>query len=234
MALYVYTCACARLGAMNPVVRIAVSGGTAPFQIVPLSPSHGDAAARLHVLGQPGTFLTSLGAEVLAVLYQVLAASPVGFGFTALEEAGNPLAFAAITTGTGRLFLEMGTRRLPALLPPLLRRLVQQPALIGRSLQTILYPLVTRETESGPEHIDAAELLAIMVDPAWRGRGLGSSLIEATVAGCRRRAIGHLDVTVDAGNDGARRFYERHGFTMRRQTRLYGRPMVLYRLAVQP
>jgi ribosomal protein S18 acetylase RimI-like enzyme len=141
-----------------------------------------------------------------------------------------------VTTSIGRLFFEMGTRRLPALLPPLLNRFVQQPALIGRSLQTAIYPFVTGRSVAKNDDKDenTAELLAIMADPAWRRQGLGSSLLEQIVDVCHSRAIAHLDVTVDAANTAARHFYEHHGFVFRRQVRLYGRPMVLYRMRVQP
>jgi ribosomal protein S18 acetylase RimI-like enzyme len=198
------------------------------IQIAPLTASHAEEAARLHILGQPGTFLTALGPAVLTVLYRVLPVSPVGFGFAALDARSHPLAFAAITTGTGRLFFEMGTRRLPDLLPPLLTRFVQQPTLIWRSLQTVIYPFLAheRETES------AAELLAIMTAPEWRGQGLGAALLTAVEERCRQRQIHLLDVTVDMNNSGARRFYERQGFIFRREILLYGRPMALYRRTI--
>jgi GNAT superfamily N-acetyltransferase len=195
------------------------------IQIAPLTSSHAEEAARLHILGQPGTFLTALGPGVLTVLYRVLPVSPVGFGFAALDGNAHPLAFAAITTGTGRLFFEMGTRRLPDLLTPLLARFVQQPTLIGRSIQTVLYPFLAHERETEP----VAELLAIMTAPDWRGQGLGAALLAAVEDSCRQRQIPLLDVTVDANNGGARRFYERQGFAFRREIMLYGRSMALYR-----
>ncbi|MBX3001610.1 MAG: GNAT family N-acetyltransferase [Caldilineaceae bacterium] len=200
------------------------------IQIAPLAPFHAEEAARLHILGQPGTFLTALGPGVLTVLYRVLPVSPVGFGFAALDEKGHPLAFAAITTGTGRLFFEMGTRRLLDLLPPLLSRFVQDPRLIGRSIQTVLYPFLAHERETER----AAELLAIMTAPKWRGRGLGAMLLAAVEESCRQRQIPLLDVTVDANNSGARRFYERQGFAFRREMMLYARPMALYRREIAP
>jgi ribosomal protein S18 acetylase RimI-like enzyme len=199
------------------------------IQIAPLASSHAEEAARLHILGQPGTFLTALGPGILTILYRVLPVSPVGFGFAALDGTAHPLAFAAITTGTGRLFFEMGTRRLPDLLPPLLARFVQQPVLIGRSIQTVLYPFLAHEPEAEKS---AAELLAIMTAPDRRGRGLGAALLAAVEDSCRQRQISLIDVTVDANNGGARRFYERQGFVFRREMRLYGRPMALYRRAI--
>lgn len=191
----------------------------------PLAPHHAERAAELHILGQPGTFLTSLGPGVLRVLYQSLPTSPVGFGRAVVDEEGRLLAFIAMTTSTGRLFVEMGTRRLHRLLPPLLARLLRQPSLLPRSMQTLLYPLLAGDGEETPG--PSAELLAIMTDPDRRGQGLGSQLLAAALDDCRQRGIHHVHVTVDATNQGARRFYERRGFRLQKEIHLYGREMVV-------
>lgn len=68
--------------------------------------------------------------------------------------------------------------------------------------------------------VDARELVAVMVleddwidqlyvDPAWTGRKVGSTLLDTAKA---LRANG-LDLWTFQSNTGARRFYERHGFT---------------------
>ena len=203
--------------------------------IVPLTPHHAPAAARLHILGQPGTFLTSLGPEVLTLFYQTLPQSPTGFGFAALsmpataiarsQEAATVLGFVSATTGVGRLFLELGTRRLPEFLPPLAARFARQPGLALRSLQTLAYPLLVQQDDHGPA---AAELLSIMVEPQARSLGIGALLLQALLHECSGRALPQLDVTVDAANEGAQRFYERHGFVRVRAFTLYGRRMFLY------
>lgn len=48
------------------------------------------------------------------------------------------------------------------------------------------------------------------VDPAWTGQGLGSVLIDLAKA---QRPVG-LDLWTFQSNTGARRFYERHGFSV--------------------
>lgn len=196
-----------------------------------LAPVHAADAARLHILGQPGTFLTSLGADVLAVIYRTLPASPVGFGYAAVDGAGRVAGFAAVTTSTGRLFGEMATRRLGQLLPPLLARFARRPSLLLRSVQTVFYPLLAGEKESSAA--GHGELLAIMTEPEQRGQGIGAALLGAVVIECRARGLAELSVTVDAANSGARRFYARHGFLFRREFTLFGRPMALYALALR-
>ncbi|HXF61380.1 MAG TPA: GNAT family N-acetyltransferase, partial [Caldilineaceae bacterium] len=154
--------------------------------IVALAPAHAAAAARLHIESQPGAFLPSLGPGVLAALYRTLPATTVGFGFVAVAPAEHPPAspvvgFISATSSVGRLFVEVGG----ALLPPLLARLARRPALIGRSLQTLLYPLLTGDAHDktpSPVEGGSAELLSIMVEPAWRGQGIGGQLLDALVS----------------------------------------------------
>ena len=195
--------------------------------IIPLAPTHAADAAALHIAGQPGTFLTSLGPGVLTALYRALPATRAGFGFAAVADDAAPLTgFISATTGVGRPFLVIGPPRRGRLLPPLLAQYARQPGLLIRSAQTVLYPLLV-SGEAGPA---PAELLSIMVAPDRRGQGIGAELLAALVDACRARGIATLDVTVDAANLGAQRFYERHGFTHHRTFTLYGRPMQHYRL----
>src|SRR4051812_30879946 len=111
------------------------------MQIVPLAPIHAADAARLHIAGQPGTFLTALGPDVLAAIYRALPATKAGFGFAAIgDELGNEVegevedsagdkgalaGFISATTGVGKLFTEISTTALGTLLPPLLRQLAR-------------------------------------------------------------------------------------------------------------
>jgi ribosomal protein S18 acetylase RimI-like enzyme len=205
--------------------------------ILQLTPEHARQAARLHMAGQPGAFLTNLGEEVLTVFYRTLPISAVGFGFaasTVLHKAEAkpdyvaPISgFVSATTSTGQLFFEFGTRRLAEFLPPLLRRFAQRPWLALTSTQTVLYPLLEQRQPGHTSHA-SAELLSIMVEPAQRSQGIGAQLLAALVAECMARRITRLTVTVDENNRRARCFYERHHFQMDHIFRLYGRPMCSY------
>lgn len=60
-------------------------------------------------------------------------------------------------------------------------------------------------------------VVAMWVDPAWRGQGLGRRLLDAVVVWAGERGLRcHLDVTL--GNDAARRLYERYGFVATGET----------------
>lgn len=198
--------------------------------VTPLTPNYARQAARLHIQGQPGTFLTSLGEDVLTVVYRALPQSGGGFGFAVVQltDHGTILAgdepllgYISATTSVGGLFAAMATQRLGELLFPLLRRYVQAPGLAVRSMQTAVYPFLAHEDEGEP----AAELLSIMVEPELRSYGIGALLMAAFLQECRSRSLSAVTVTVDAANDGAQRFYRRHGFSTWRDITLYGRPM---------
>lgn len=208
------------------------------MEIYPLTQDHAKVAARLHIAGQPGTFLTSLGPDVLAVLYQALPQSPVGFGFAATDNQqtanqqthspANVAGFVSATTSIGSLLVEMGTRRIGQFLPPLLKRFARNPQLAIRSVQTVLYPFLSgsnNHSSDGRDTAPTAELLSIMVEPNARSQGIGTRLLDALFDECQARAISLLDVTVDASNAGAQRFYLRHGFTHHHDFMLYGRAM---------
>lgn len=52
----------------------------------------------------------------------------------------------------------------------------------------------------------------LYVAPEVRGRGLGSALLAAAEALTRQHGGELLEINVDGGDTGARRFYERHGY----------------------
>ena len=56
--------------------------------------------------------------------------------------------------------------------------------------------------------IDGAELSDLYVRPGYQGRGIGTALLEKA----KELSPGQLGLWAFQRNDGARRFYERHGF----------------------
>jgi len=58
-----------------------------------------------------------------------------------------------------------------------------------------------------------AQLDELYVVPDLRGSGIGSQILAKAIASLRSRGVGEMHINVDEIDDGARRFYERHGFT---------------------
>ncbi|HWE59706.1 MAG TPA: GNAT family N-acetyltransferase [Solirubrobacteraceae bacterium] len=55
----------------------------------------------------------------------------------------------------------------------------------------------------------------LYVIPDRRGQGIGTQLLRAAERECLRRGSRLLEINVDGEDTGARRFYERHGYTNR-------------------
>jgi GNAT superfamily N-acetyltransferase len=58
----------------------------------------------------------------------------------------------------------------------------------------------------------AVELVRMYVDAAWRGRGVGAALLQRTLVQARRQGYSTIWLCVWQRNQGARAFYQAHGF----------------------
>jgi RimJ/RimL family protein N-acetyltransferase len=71
---------------------------------------------------------------------------------------------------------------------------------------------------------------------AFRGKGIGTSLIDAALKAARAMSLTRVELTVRADNEPARRLYEKFGFeiegTCRRHFRVDGRDYDSYLMAV--
>ncbi|HVV21399.1 MAG TPA: GNAT family N-acetyltransferase, partial [Pseudonocardiaceae bacterium] len=61
--------------------------------------------------------------------------------------------------------------------------------------------------------VPRAFLISMFVRPEWRGTGVGSRLVGQFREWAAERGAEQLRVTAYAANEGAIRFYQRHGFT---------------------
>ena len=68
---------------------------------------------------------------------------------------------------------------------------------------------------------DRAELVSLAVDPAMRGRGVATALMESTLRRLRLRGFSRFGLMVKVTNERARAFYEKHGFNKVRRVRRY-------------
>ena len=62
------------------------------------------------------------------------------------------------------------------------------------------------------EHPDLAHLVAMWVDPALRGRGIGGSLVDAVITWCLEHRVPQVHLWVVESNTTAERLYRSRGF----------------------
>ena len=164
--------------------------------------SDAPAMARLHVTEIDEGFLPTLGPRFLDHLYRRVVRSPTSFAFVA-DDGGGVLGFAAGTESLRGLYrsflLHDGAAALVA----------AGPRIAGswrRVVETLRYP--AREGADLPP----AELIAIAVGRAARGRGLGRALVDAVTAEFARRGVTAARVVAGADNEAALGLYRACGF----------------------
>jgi ribosomal-protein-alanine N-acetyltransferase len=86
----------------------------------------------------------------------------------------------------------------------------------GRKVCGYMVTCVRGEGASG-----RAELVSVAVNPAARGKGAASLLMDSTLRRLRLRGIGRFGLMVKVTNSEARAFYEKYGFRKVRTVRGY-------------
>lgn len=179
----------------------------------PARPEDAAAVARLHAECIPEGFLASLGPRFLRRLYRRAVRSERVAVLVARAE-GAPGAevegFVAVADDVRAFYREFLARdwffALLAAMVPVLRA--------PRSVfETLRYGGRAGGGESGP----TAEILALAVTPAARGRGTGTALATAALVEARNRDCPRVRVLTAVGNGAAVRAYEHAG--MRREGR---------------
>jgi ribosomal protein S18 acetylase RimI-like enzyme len=179
------------------------------------------AAASLHVELISEGFLSSLGPRFLGSLYGRIARSEGSFLLIA-ESEGAPVGFIAGSVALRRLYRSFLVRDGVA-------ASVSAPVRLVTALPRVLETL--RHGGGGEE--TGGELLAVAVDPRWRGRQVGRRLVEAFLDEVAHRDMGSAHVVVGADNAAAIAMYRRSGFTPARTIEMHrGTTSLLMRTAV--
>ncbi|MGH9019021.1 MAG: GNAT family N-acetyltransferase [Acidimicrobiales bacterium] len=164
-------------------------------------------AAHLHADAIAEGFLAALGPRFLTRLYRRIVLSDDAFLLVA-ESGGRRVGFIAGALDLGALYRRFlvrdGIGATLTSLGPLLRswRL---------ALETLRHG-TGAGAGAGADSTEAAELLSVAVDPRWRGRHVGSRLVEAFLEELDGRGVGRAQVVVGADNAAAVGLYRAHGF----------------------
>lgn len=193
------------------------------IEIRTFRPEHASVAAQLHIEGQPGTFLTSMGDEFLTAFYAQLAVSDNGIGFVAVQ-GDKTVGVVVGTMSTSALFKELIIRRGLFLIWPVFKRLITKPSLIPMVIQTLLYPA---KAQAKPAE---AEMLYMGVTSDVRRQGIGTRIFEEMAWACQQRGAKLLELTVDASNTRAQNMYVKYGWEKAEEFQIYGRTMIIWHL----
>jgi len=172
-------------------------------EVRPATDADAPASAALHAAQINQGFLSLLGPGFLRRLYRRINRSPHSFLVMA-SSRGSAIGFIAGSTDVAGLYRSfLWHDGIPAAVQ------AAGPLILGwrRVLDTLGH---ARSDGAGVGR--GPELLAVAVDPAWQGRGVGRMLVAAFLDEVGARGLDAAHVVVGAGNRGAVALYEQAGF----------------------
>jgi len=159
--------------------------------------------ARLHKEYISSGFLSSLGVPLLELIYKSMIDSEIAFCIVAKDDE-KVIGFVSGTTsmsGFYKQFLKDNFFMACVLLIPK----SINPAFIKKILESLFYPF--RIENSHPK----AELLSIVVDQNYQGKGVSRNLFLEFISEFRKKNVNKFKVIVGDNLIPARKFYEKMG-----------------------
>jgi len=180
-----------------------------------LTKNHSLQVASLHISGIPTGFISSLGREFVAALYEAIAEDKNSFGFVAIEE-DKVLGFVAFSTNLSKLYKYVAFKKGFKFAFVLSKRMLSL-WVIRKVWDNLFYPSKMKKMD-----LPDAELLSIAVASDGRGRGIAKQLADAGFEECRKRGIDNVKVLVAADNEAANKLYKKCGFEFKIQIESHG------------
>jgi ribosomal protein S18 acetylase RimI-like enzyme len=191
-----------------------------------LQPEDAEAAADIHIEGQPGTVLTRLGREFLIELYRAISCSEWGEGFGAYD-GGNLVAHAAVLVSSSRFFSEFKLRHLWRVAWPVSRSVLRNPRILVDVVNGWSYPEQTRSPER------EADVLFLGVKRAYLRQGLGPELVRCMFGWGHANGLTSANLMIEKRNRAMRWMIgELHGLYIAHEFEAYGRSMIFYKVPV--
>lgn len=159
--------------------------------------------AALHAEGIKDGFLTSLGVDVLALLYRAIDEADECVLIVEMSE-DRVIGFVAGATGMKPIY-----KRMLARLPQLVR--VLAPQLLKPGKLRGLTEIVMRRESPADTSLPDAELLSIVVAPANRGHGMADRLYGELSRQLAERSFDAFKIMVGEDLHHAHSFYRRMG-----------------------
>jgi ribosomal protein S18 acetylase RimI-like enzyme len=180
-----------------------------------LQPSHAQQIAALHIESISTGFISSLGIDFVASLYEAIARSKSSFGFVA-EKDGKVLGFVAFTTNLNKLYKSVILKK-GLLFALLLAGKMVSFERIKRVFETLFYPGRIKRDPALREpkmNLPAAELLSIAIARQERRKGLAGQLIKKGFQHFQKEGIDKVKVLIGADNKPGNKLYLKFGFEL--------------------
>jgi ribosomal protein S18 acetylase RimI-like enzyme len=185
-----------------------------------------DSLIEVHRQAFPGFFLTLLGPGFLRLLYGEMIVDRNGIVVVAVQDR-RVAGFAAGVLDQTAFFSRLKSKKWAFARAAAVRAVIR-PRYIPRLVRGL------KRSEEGRTYSSATCLLSLGVHPTMQGTQIGQTLINAFTTAVRARGASDVCLTTDGDdNGGARRFYERNGFVVKRvYATPEGRRMIEYYLSL--
>lgn len=158
-----------------------------------------EAIVELHTKSLKEGLLYNLGRDILRLLYRQILNDRNSF-ILAYYAGRKIIGIAASTSDSKILFAGLKRRHFVKMALAILKKSIINPFFPFRLIAS-RYPSEAK-----------AELLFLFVDPDFRGKGIGKSLVLKTSAYFKKIGVKEYQITILSANIKGKKFYERIGF----------------------
>lgn len=192
-----------------------MNGTQRQVQLKLLQSVHTQRVAELHIQGISTGFISSLGIDFVKSLYEAIAQSKDCFGFV-VEENCSVLGFVVFATNLNKLYRSVVLKKGPHFAFLLSGKMFSLKR-IRKALETLFYPRRINKL-----NLPSSELLALVVAPRGRRKGLATQLLKGGFQQCQKQGIEKIKVLVGAANEPANKLYLKCGFEFAGQIESHG------------
>jgi len=186
-----------------------------------LNNSHINAVTQLHLSSLTG-LLRELGPGATSAFYQGAVRSSSAIGYVCMQE-NNLLGFVLGSASPQRLRREILVSNFFRTLAGTCTGVLRKPGTLRSLLSSLLPGNKDYDTQ-------AAELIYLAVDQNQRSSGIGKQLVDNFSQALSESGVMAYELSVDADNQNAARFYDRLGFVEISRYREFGIDHRRYRL----
>ena len=164
-------------------------------------------AARVHMEGFPGFFLTFLGHRFIAVMYRSILDGDDAIAHVAVEEDGTLLGLMVGTSAPQQIYRRLARDHVWEFAWASLGAVARKPVILPRLVRAL-----RRQSNAEGQEADAL-MMSLAVSPSARGRDLGRALMCTALADARRRGCRTVALITDRDhNDHVNHFHQAIGF----------------------
>lgn len=193
-----------------------------------LQPKDAEAAADIHIEGQPGTVLTLLGRSFLVELYRTICLSQWGEDIGAFDD-DKLVGHVAIAVSSAKFFSEFKWRYLWRVTVPVTLSVLRHPQIITHLIKGWSY---AAEAQSPERESDA---LFIGVRREYMRHGLGPDLIRYAFAWGASIGLDSTTFMIEKRNRAMHwMIAQMKELQAIREFEAFGRKMILYRVPIAP